>query len=452
MCKDSLGRVRCLSTVFLGIISIVFYSATCWAFVDYVRPIAFDASAGARGGTTIAIGDDPTSMEVNPALLSETESNALITHLMLIFPDFDYKYTGTGGQRYKCTDKDKLLLAPGMSFAHKVKDSRWSWGLSLAAADAVATDYTVQSKFFGPVSATSNLAHLRFGPALAYQITPKLSIGTRLDIDYSILDLKMPLGLAYLDLGRMDGFGMSASVGLFYKPMKNLSFGVYYETPAVMQDLETGSSDGYLKMMTPGGEVAFGQLDVKAKHLNFPQNYGVGVAYSPIPSLRLSSDLKYINWNKDWDELTLKFSGPGAEGMKNAGVPTTLKVPLSVHNELAFSVGAEYFFNEMYTASVGYHYHDDAVTENYLLPYIPAEMTHTLTCGFSVRPAENVKLALAYMYSFVDDSNAHPIHGYDESLEQQLGMPAGALQSELSGSETIYNNVQTLQISVSLYW
>ena len=451
MGNNSMVRSRSFLGIFLGIFFIFFYSATSWAFVDFVRRSSFDASTAARGGTCIAIGDDPTSMEVNPALISETKSNALESDLLLIFPNLDYKYTGTGNQIYKSTDKDKLLLAPGLSFAHKVKDSPFSWGISLAAVDAVATDYTIQSKFYGPVNANSNLAHLRFGPAAAYQITPKISIGTRLDIDYAIFDVKMPLGPAYLDDGRVDGFGVSGSVGLFYKPMKNLSFGIYYETPTMMNDLETDSSDGYLKMMTPGGEVDFSQLDVKTKDFDFPQNYGVGVAYSPIPSLRLSADLKYINWDKDWDKLTLKFKGPGAKKMKNAGVPTTLEIPFSIHNELALSVGAEYFFKKIYTASVGYHYHDDAMRRNYLLPYSPAEMTHTLTCGFSVKPAKNVKIALAYMYSYADDSKANAIHGYDAALEPQLGLPAGALQSELSGAKTNYQ-FQNLELSVTLYW
>lgn len=423
-----------------------------WAFIDWARVIGVDASANGRGGTIIAIGDDPSGMEVNPALISETESNALETNLMVIAPDMDFNYTGTDGKRYTSTDKDRFLIAPGMSFAHNVKDSQWHWGLSFAAPDALATDYTINSKNFGSVNASSELLHLRFGPAAAYQITPELSIGTRLNVDYGTLDLKIPLGAAFMDIGQCDGLGVSGAVGLFYKPRKDLSFGVYYESPTAMQDLESKNSDGYIKVMAPNGQVVpFSNLDVKVDSLQFPQNFGVGVAYSPLPALRLSADIKYINWNSDWDDLTIKFSGGDAVAMENAGMPTTLKVPLHIANQWPLALGAEYFIDEIYKVSLGYHYNDDAMSDNYLNPYIPADVQHTLTCGFSVKPVKTVNISMAYMYSFIDDPNSNAIHAYDASLEKQLGMPPGSLQSELSDAKTNYN-CQNIQISVSIYW
>ena len=452
MSKNFASRVSFLSVVLLGVFSIVFYAATSWAFIDYVRRIGFNASADARGGTSIAIGDDVSNVEINPALISETEGSALQTDLLFIFPRFDFSYDGTDGQRYKSTDAERWLMAPTMSFAHKIKDSRWAWGLSFAAPDALLTDYTMQSKFFGPVNAKSKLMHLRFGPALSYQITPKLSIGARLNIDYGSLDLRTPLGIAFLDTGNADGFGVSGSVGLLYKPMDNLSIGIFYESPTFMQDLETANSDGFLKMMTPGGEVAFSQLDVKMKDYAFPQNFGLGVAYSPIPSVRLSADIKYINWEADWDKLTLEFGGSGAEKMRMAGVPTSLDIPLDIQDQIVLGVGAEYFLNDKYTVSLGYHYHDDAIPTNNYAPITPPEMTHSCTCGFSYKPTDYVKIAFAYMYSFIDDPKGDTIHAFDESLEGQLGLPSGVLQSELCNSEVDYHEVHNLQLSVSLYW
>ncbi|MCD6533830.1 MAG: outer membrane protein transport protein [Deltaproteobacteria bacterium] len=451
MNKNSLSRVSYLSVVFLGVFSIVFYAATSWAVIDYVRRFGFNASADARGGTSIAIGDDVTNVEINPALISETKSSALQTDLLFIFPRMDFLYDGTDGQRYKSTNAERWLMAPTMSFAHKIKDSRWAWGLSFTAPDALLTDYTIQSKFFGPMNAKSKLMHLRFGPALSYQITPKLSIGTRLNIDYGSLDLRTPLGTAFLDTGNADGFGVSGSVGLLYKPMDNLSIGIFYESPAFMQDLETGNSDGSLKMMTPGGEVAFSQLDVKMKDFAFPQNFGLGVAYSPIPSVRLSADIKYINWEADWDKLTLEFGGSGAEKMRMAGVPTSLDLPTDIQDQIAVGVGVEYFLSDNYTFALGYHYHDEAIPDKSYTPITPPELTHSCTCGFSFKPADNVKIAFAYIYSFMDDPKVKT-HAFDKSLEGQLGLPSGALQSELCNSEADYHEVHNLQLSVSLYW
>ena len=444
-------RKHLLQLVSVFFLAFVFFPVTSWAALDWIRSNGFSASANGRGGTSIAIGDDPSNMELNPAVISATENYALETNLMLLFPDFNFEYTGTGGQRYKSTDKNRLLLAPGMSFAKKIKDSPWSWGLSLAAPDAIATDYTIQSKFFGPVNASSEILHLRFGPAGAYQITPELSIGARLGIDYGSMDMRMPLGTAIIDLGQCDGFGISGALGLFYTPRKNLSFGIYYESPTMMEDLKTQNADGYIGVATPMGNMYFSDLDVTLEDVQFPQNFGLGMAYSPIPSLRLSADVKYINWKSNWEELSVKYSGAGADAMKAAGMPTTLKIPLNIDNQFTVGVGGEYFLGEMYKFSLGYSYNDNAMEDNFLLPYAPAEVEHTLSLGFAYMPTKSVKIALAYMYAIMDDSKASSHHGYDQSLEQQLGMPPGALQSELNDSETKYN-AQALQISASFYW
>lgn len=443
-------RRRHLLTVFLFFLVFVFFPVNSWAVIDWIRANGFDASSNGRGGTTIAIGDDPSSMEVNPALISETENYAFETSLILSFPDFDFKYNGTGGERYKSSDKDGMLMGAGMSFASKVKDSPWSWGLSLSAPDAISTDYTIQSKFFGPMNASAEILHMRFGPACAYQITPEFSIGARLGIDYATMDIRMPLGTALIDLGNCNGFGVSGAVGLFYKPRKDLSFGLYYESPTALQDLESRGADGYIGMATPGGNMYFSNLDVTVEDVRFPQNFGVGGAYSPMPSLRFSADLKYINWKSDWEEVTVKYSGAGSAAMENAGLPTTLKIPLNIDNQWTVGVGVEYFFGEIYKVSLGYHYNDNAVSDAYVFPFGPAEVEHTLSFGFSFKPVKFVKIALAYMYCFMDDSTAAS-HGYDASLEKQLGMPPGSLQSELNGSKTD-KNAQAVQISVSFYW
>lgn len=437
--------------VFCCLLMFMFVPVNAWAVVDFIKVIGFDASANGRGGTSIAIGDDPSSQEINPALISETENCALESNLLLIMPDFKYRYTGTGGERYSSKDKDRFLMAPGMSFASKIKDSPWAWGLSISAPDAVATDYTIQSKFFGSTNAYSECTHLRAGPSVAYQITSDLSVGARFGIDYGTLDLRMPLGLAFLDLGQTDGFGVSGALGVFYKAMDNLSFGVYYESPTFMQNLKSRDGDGYIGLVTPGGNMYFSNLDVTVEDFSFPQNFGLGVAYSPIPSLRISSDVKYLGWKKDWEELTIKYSGAGANAMRNAGMSTTLKVPMNIDNQWTFGIGAEYFFGEIYKVSLGYHYNDNAMSDNYLLPYIPAEAENTITCGFSIMPAKSVKIAFAYLYSFMDDSSAGSAHAYDASIEKQLGLPPGSLQSELNGAETEYT-AQAVQISLSFYW
>ncbi|MDY6970999.1 MAG: outer membrane protein transport protein [Thermodesulfobacteriota bacterium] len=421
------------------------------AVVDFTRLIGSNAGSMGRGGTAIAIGDDPSNMTVNPALIGETEGNALDVNLLFIFKDFDFTYTGTNDNSYTSTDKDRLLIAPGISYAHKIENSPLSWGLTMTAVDAVATDYSMQSKNFGPVNGFSEIIHFLFGPSVAYDVNQRFSVGIRLGIDYAWMDLRMPMGLAYLDIGQCDGLGLSASAGLLYKPRENLSFGLYCESPTLMNDLESKNADGFIGMATPLGEMNFSNLDVTVNDVEFPLNFGFGVAYRPSPGWRLSADLKYFDWDTRWEEMEVEFSGAGATAMDAAGIPRTLKMPVHVDDQITFGFGAEFLLSEMCALSAGYHYGDNAMTDNYLLPFIPATIEHTLTCGFSFMPTKNIKLGISYIYSIFDNPSSSAYHAYDKSLEMQLGLPPGALNSEFNNVETDWI-AHNIQITISFYW
>jgi len=422
-----------------------------WGFGHYTRVIGYNAGAMGRGGTSIAIKDEPSNVNFNPALISEIEGSALDVNLLLIFPNFHFKYDGTGNERYTSTAKDRVGLGPGISYAHNNVNSPWSWGLTFSAPDAIATDHTIQSKNFGPVNAFSEFMHLRFGPIVAYQLTPKLSIGARFHIDYNSLDFRMPMGAVNLNLGQSDGYGFSGGIGLLYKPFETLSVGVYYESQSVIENLKTRNEDASLQIMTPGGLRTYTNMDAYVNDADFPQNFGIGVAYSPSQTWRLSADIRYFNWKKNWEEMEIEFKGSGAVYMIADGVPTKIKIPVNADNQMVISLGLDYYLSEKFSLAMGYCYGDDATDPNYLFPLIPATMEHTITAGISYMPKNNVKLGCSFLYGFFNDPKASGHHGYDQSLEEQLGLPPGALNSELNNSEVSYT-VYNVQLSVTVFW
>ena len=429
-----------------AIISFIFFyigiTAQAWAFLDYMKRVSHNTGSTGRGCTSIAIGDDPSNMIFNPAVISEIKSNAFDAHLLLVTTDLNVKYTGTGNETFASKNKDRIGAIPSFSYVHNNKNSPWSWGIGLAVPDGFYTDYTIKSKYYGSVNAFSEIMHMRIAPTVAYQLTSKLSIGARVGADYGSLDLRTPLGIAFFDIGLCDSFGFSGAIGLLYKPLKNLSFGLYYEN-TMMQDMKTRNADGYISIMTSDGEASFSNLYVKVKDFQFPQHCGFGIAFRPSPSWRLSADIKYINWKKNWDELELEFTGA-------PGLPDSLKIPLSTDDQIPISIGVEYFFNDIYTFSIGYHFCDDVMSDDYLNPIIATEVQQIFTCGFSVMPAETAKFGVAFMYGVMDNSNSSD-HGYDQYIEEQLGLSPGALDSELNNAKTDYT-CYVLEFSLTMYW
>jgi len=421
-----------LVIIFVSIPSQVF------AFLDFIKFIGHNSGSTGRGGTAIAIGE-PGNMNFNPAVISDIKGHAVEIDFLMATTDFEFKYTGTDNEREASNMKDRIGIVPGMNYVSNNEDSPWSWGFSFTVPDGFFTEYTIQSKNFGSVNAFSEMLHFRLAQTTAYKITPNLTLGLRLGIDYGTLDLRMPLGLAYLDIGTCDSFGGSCALGLFYKPSEKIAFGLYYETTE-LGDLKSRDNDGYIKILSDN----YGKLDVEVDEFQFPDHFGFGVAYKPFQSWRFSADIKYICWADDWDELQLNFIG----GQSNI---SKLNIPLGVDRQIPVSFGIEYFANEVWTFLIGYHYNDDPMKSNYLNPIIGAEEKHLVTCGFSVQPVKQFKFGISLMYGIMDDPEASDIHNYDLSIEEQLGLPRGSLQSELSGSSANYTCF-SVEFSFVVFW
>ena len=89
--------------------------------------------------------------------------------------------------------------------------------------------------------------------------------------------------------------------------------------------------------------------------------------------------------------------------------------------------------------------------DNYLNPVIGAEVEHVISGGFSIQPVKHFKFGTAFMYGIMDDPEASEVHNYDLSIEKQLGLKRGELQSELSGSSANYT-VFSIELSFVVFW
>jgi long-subunit fatty acid transport protein len=305
-----------------------------------------------------------------------------------------------------------------------------------------------QSKYFGDVNGSSEFIHARLSPTISYQVTPKLAIGARLGLDYAWFDMNMPLGIAYLDLGRCDGYGYSGAVGVLYKPVKSLTIGAFYESDTFFEDLDSKKGDAYMKMnMAPFGGpiVEFSSITMSVNHLRCPQLWGAGLCWTPSPSWRLSLDTKFIKWDATFDKIRLEFNG-------KEGLPRTLDIPLGIQNQITACAGVEYFFgnNNRYTLGLGYHYADDGMRDKYMNPLLPGEGQHNICIGFTINVSESVSVGIAVEHTMIDDPSCSK-SAYDMSIERQLGLPRGALDSELNNADCDYT-ANTAMISLLAKW
>ena len=433
-----------------------------WAFLDFIHRISQNAAQTSRGNTVCAIGEQPTDTTFNPALGSFITQNmngmddSLETYFMFATTDFEFRYDGTNGDRYNTRGTDNFAALPELAYLHHIKDSPMTWGLNFYIPDGFMVDYSYNTKYFGGMNTHTQIVHYRFGPFLSYEITPNLSVGARIAADYANINLRLPFGMAFFNTGEMYGYGWSTTIGLAYKLNEKLQCGLYYDDTYMQGSAKSKNRDGDVKMCTTpvsggvGSPYAdFNNIDMQVQNLDFPRNFGFGVAYMPTPSWRFTADIKYLMWDEDFDKLTLKIHSKDFAAANPKGT-NKIFLPLGIDNQMPVSVGVEYFFGDIYRLGVGYHYHDVAMDNDQFIPSVPTTSTHFISTGLTIKPAETVKIDFAVGLGFMDDGKIKS-SSYDRSIEKQLGLPAGSLDSEYNNSTQDFQQYN-FEIGFTCYW
>jgi long-chain fatty acid transport protein len=178
----------------------------------------------------------------------------------------------------------KTYLVPALGVARPLgsKDGLWQYGFAVYGLAGAGVNYN-NSALSGTLGATphplvaggyTQFETLEAAPSLAYKVSPHLSLGTALDLDYGRLDLGGPT---------KTGFGAGAQPGAIYRPSDDVSFGVSYQSP---------------KPITYKGVVDFsGNGTLDNLKLEAPQQLAFGAAFRIPPNgLLLMADVRSVEW------------------------------------------------------------------------------------------------------------------------------------------------------------
>ncbi len=237
--------------------------------------IAIGPNARALGGTGIATPQDAISaVFANPAAMCFTPGCAYAEVNFagtLFMPHISVEVANPAGT-FSSDSHSNVYAIPaiGLSLPLDSVTRRWRFGLAAYGVTGLGVDYRStnldQPQFFdfGPfgkfplVSGEyTSLQILKFAPALAYQVTPELSLGVALHVDYALLDLRH---------GSTPAYSVGGQFGVLYKPTPAFSLGLTYTTPQpeVFRHIADFDGNGTLDKLT----------------LESPNIVGVGIGYS----------------------------------------------------------------------------------------------------------------------------------------------------------------------------
>lgn len=324
---------------------------------------AYGAKAGGMGGASLAYENGNSALMNNPATLGlRQEGQNLGLGLTVLMPDVKTMIGPmtfpSGGDQY---------LMPSISYIRK--SGNITYGLGMLAQGGMGTEYGDNAFGTGlPMRSEVGFGRLMF--PLAYNVNSNLTVAGQVDYVWASMDVQMsPDGVNYVSFsdnndftGEASGNGWAFKLGAHYKVSDTFSVGATYHSKTDISDLE-GS-----------GTFNFMPANFKVIDFQWPETYGVGVAWQASPSWMLAADIKHLGWKKSMKDFRLAVNG------------MEMSLPQNWKNQTVYMLGAQYMVKPGLALRFGINYADNPIPDETLNPLFPATVkTHyTLGVGWNI--------------------------------------------------------------------
>ncbi|HEX8987767.1 MAG TPA: outer membrane protein transport protein [Rhodocyclaceae bacterium] len=199
---------------------------------------------------------------------------------------------------------------------------------------------------------------------------------------------------------RLTTSGWAGNLGFVWQATPKLSVGGVYHGKTSLSDME---GDGRINMsvVTGGGPMSM-QVSGKLKVVNFqwPETYGIGLAYQATDALMVAADYKHIGWAAVMKNFHMNFTASGNSGITAGLNGTVMDATLYQNwkNQNVFMIGASYKYNDALTLRAGVNVADNPIPQAYMNPLFPAiEKDHyTVGFGYAFNKASSIDFSYAY--------------------------------------------------------
>jgi long-chain fatty acid transport protein len=387
-----------------------------------MRMIGFSPTQNAMGGTGVGATLDSGAVLTNPAGITEL-GHRFDASLTWFKPTVDYTATGAGpgvaddGVK-KSSDRGGSPI-PNLGYVLPINKDLF-FGLGAFGVGGMGVDYApggiYQGNPAGDRGTLTSYMNLRIAPALAYKVNELFSVGLALNASVAQMEYDVAGGFTQQPHDTATSFGYGATLGVKITPMKDLTFGLAYETKSDFQDFEftipahTASDGQGGTYPAPGGvdKLAFDQ----------PAVASIGVAYRAMPALLLAFDVQWINWSDVMGKNMPKYTN-------DIAATGSMPFNMSWDDQMVYKFGVELAATDAIKVRAGYDYGKNPLDpnrafENIAFPAV-AESHITLGLGWDINKAWGLQVGGMYSpKSTVKGANQAEqfISAYETSMSQ----------------------------------
>lgn len=374
-----------------------------------MRMIGFGPVQNSMGGASVGAPLDAFTIVTNPAGMSDLGRRAdgsATLFLPTVKYTVDNSYGTASGEEQESNKAPSVI--PNLGYVAPLSD-KLTIGVGAFGISGMGVRYDWD--LFGSETQTAYM-NLRVAPAASYELSDQLSVGVAVNLMYA--------QMAWFVMGasgapkREDGsaFGIGATLGLTYEPVKDLTLGLAYETKSFFGDFEFDIPAHTFNHPTYGAiPVAAG---TEALDFDQPQVVTLGASYRVIEPLLVAADVEWIDWSstngKDQPEFT-------------ETVAVTNPWNMNWSDQVVVKLGAEFKATKELAIRAGYNYGKlpldaDRAFENIAFPAV-SEHHVTLGAGYAVGALTVNVAAVISPEATIEGANpAQGIPGYETKMSQ----------------------------------
>lgn len=397
---------------------------------------AYGPIALGMGGASMAYDNGNAAMMNNPATLGlMDDSHRLDLALGLLAPDVNARMGGSSA-------KSGADSFGGPALGWSRRHDKVTFGVGMYGQGGMGTEYAAESWMSmgtgRPTRSELGVGRLLF--PLAYNVTPDLIVGGSVDFVWAGLDLQMavPAGqmsqlaqaglllptannpatgaalngfmntpatamtnVGYFDFtngndfsGKAHSTGWAGKLGATYKVSKQLTLGATYHSKTSLGDMEAGGARMQMIDTTGANPTSTLTGNIRIVDFQWPETYGVGLAYQASDKLMVAADFKRIGWASVMKNFHMVFTSPDM-----GGVGLDMKLPQEWKDQDVWMLGLSYLATDALTLRAGVNISKNPVPDALMHPLFPAIEKNHYTAGFGYRFSKVSSIDFAYSYA-----------------------------------------------------
>lgn len=382
--------------------------------------LAIGGAAKSVAGAVTASPLDVSTMISNPAGISQVGDRAdfLFDAFM---PVRSVDFSATGGEDNE--GGSNLYGVPGFGIVTGLGDGlTFGFGAFMTAGMGADYDSINVMPFMAKqgdmtmwkANLYSQYMMWKFTPTLSKKINEMVTIGGSLNIDYHQMGFKQQFtdgkgGVMGVDLSRAVGtLGYGATIGALIKVNEMVQIGLTYNSEQRFSDLEFRVSKG--DIISPPdsmGNILMNRDGTYRMGMNFPQQVAAGLAISPTKKLKITADVKWINFKNTHESIDLKgtydivnmTTGP------TGSTANAMPLPFGWDDVTVIAVGAQYVISPAVTVRTGFSTANSPLGKEDVFnnSMFPAITRNHFGLGADFKVTKSLGVGLAYMKAFKNE-------------------------------------------------